>query len=105
MLTPRYEATSCQVFRTRWARCSGTIHQEAPSRDDIRTRAKRGIVDVFTSGRLEFYRSPSPHRLIAYLPRFASICALPGRNSALDSLEKWSKQTFRFDRRAPLELA
>jgi len=37
--------------------------------------------------RFRFYRSPRAHRLIAYLPKFASICALPGRIADLDSLE------------------
>jgi len=37
--------------------------------------------------RFRFYRSPRAHRLIAYLPKFASICALPSGIADLHSLE------------------
>ena len=37
--------------------------------------------------RFRFDRSPRAHRLIAYLPKFASIYALPGGIADLHSLE------------------
>jgi hypothetical protein len=83
-LTPRYEATSCQVLSTEWTRCSGPIHRD-PSQD-YQDSAQTRIRCAFTSAPVSTLPSPSTYRLIAYLPKFAPICALPSREAALHLL-------------------